>query len=67
MSWASGSKKTGPSLVSAFKIILSTNRKPTFLQTDDETEFKNSVFQLFLKDNGIKSFTAKCEEKASIA
>ena len=27
--------KTGPSLVSAFKIILPTNRKPAFLQTDD--------------------------------
>ena len=58
--------KTGPSLVSAFKIILSTNRKPTFLQTDDGTEFKNSTFQRFLKDNGIKFFTTKSEKKASI-
>ena len=31
-------KKTGTILVSAFKTILSSNRKPTFLQTDDGTE-----------------------------
>ena len=58
--------KTGPSLVSAFKIILSINRKPTFLQTDDGTEFKNSVFLKFLKENDIKFFTAKSEKKVSI-
>ena len=33
--------KTGPSLVSAFEIILSTNQKPTFPQTDDGTAFFN--------------------------
>ena len=57
--------KTGPSLVSAFKIILSTNWKPSFLQTDARTEFKNSVFQKFLKDNSIKFFTTKSEKNAS--
>ena len=54
--------KTGLSLVSAFKIILSTNRKPTLLQTDDGTESKNSVFQKFLKDNGMKFFTTKSKK-----
>ena len=58
--------KTGSSLVSATKIILSTNQKPTFLQTDDGTEFKYSVFQQFLIGNGIKFFTTKSENKASI-
>ena len=57
--------KTGTTLVSAFKTILSSNRKPTFLQTDG-TEVKNSVFQQFLKDNGLKFFTTKSEKKASI-
>ena len=55
--------KTGPSLVSAFKIILSTNRKPTFPQTDDGTKFINSVFQQLLKENGIKFFTTKSTVK----
>ena len=36
--------KTGTSLVSAFETMSSSNRKPTFLQTDDETEFRNSIF-----------------------
>ena len=58
--------KTGRSLVSAFIIILSTDWKRTFLLTDDETEFKNSAFQQFLKDNGIKCFTTKSEKKAKI-
>ena len=58
--------KTSTNLVSAFKTILSSNRKPTFLQTDDGTEFKNPVFQQFLKDNGIKFFTTRSEEKANI-
>ena len=33
---------------------------------DDGTEFKNSVFQKLLKDNGVKFFTTKSEKKASI-
>ena len=36
--------KTGTTLVSAFKAMLSSNWKPTFLQTDDGTQLKNSVF-----------------------
>ena len=58
--------KTGTTLVSAFKTILSSNWEPTFPQTDDGTEFKNNVFQQFLKDNGIKFFTTKGEKKASV-
>ena len=54
--------KTGITLVSAFKTILSSNRKPAFLQTDDGTEFKNSVFQQFLKDSGIKFLTTESEK-----
>ena len=50
----------------SFRINLSTDRKPTFLQTDDGMEFRNSVFQRFLKDNGKRLFTTKSEKKASI-
>ena len=65
--WATPLKnKTDTTLVSAFKTILSSNWKPTYLQTDDGTEFKNSVFQQFLKNNGIKFLTTKSEKKASI-
>ena len=35
-------------------------------ETNIPTEFKNSVLQQFLKDNGIKFFTIKSEKKASI-
>ena len=46
--------------------FLSTNRKPTFLQTEDETKFNTSIFQPFLKGNSIKFFTTKSENKTSI-
>ena len=54
--------KTGTTLVSAFKTILSSNREPTFLLTDDGTEFKNSVSQQFLKDNSIIFYHKESKE-----
>ena len=44
--WAIPLKNKTGTMVSAFKTILSSNRKPTFLPTDDGTEFKNSVFDI---------------------
>ena len=58
--------KTGPSIVSSFKTILKSNRKPRILQTDDGTEFTNTLFQAFLDKNGIRFFTTRSEKKASI-
>ena len=53
-------------LVKAFQKILSTGRKPTKLQTDQETEFLNGVFQKFLRDNNIDFFTVHSGLKASV-
>ena len=58
--------KTGTSLVSAFQTIMSSNQKATLLRTDHGTEFKNSVFEQYLKDNSIKFCTTRREKKASI-
>ena len=49
--------KQGQELVKAFQKILSTGRKPIKLQTDQGTEFKNLVFQKFLRDNNIAFFS----------
>ena len=37
--------KTGPALVTAFKEILESGRKPQKIQTDEGTEFFNKTFQ----------------------
>ena len=41
-------------------------RKPIKLQTDQGTEFKNLVFQKFLRDNNIAFFTVNSGLKASV-
>ena len=48
--------KTGPALVEAFKVILSSGRKPHKIMTDQETEFFNKSFQTLLKNEGIEVF-----------
>ena len=59
--------KTGKSLVTAFNRILSQGRQPSRLQTDKGTEFRNRLFQQFLKDKGIHFFVTQNEDiKASI-
>ncbi|XP_073235071.1 SCAN domain-containing protein 3-like [Porites lutea] len=58
--------KQGQELVKAFQKILSTSRKPIKLQTDKGTEFKNLVFQKFLRDNNIAFFTVNSGLKASV-
>ena len=58
--------KTGQSLVTAFLKIFETGRRPLALQTDKGTEFKNKVFQKFLRDHGITFFTTENDIKASI-
>jgi len=46
----------------AFKSIFSQGRKPQKLQTDQGREFVNSVFQSFLKIEGIHFFTSTDDE-----
>lgn len=59
-------RKTGANLITAFKDILDTGRKPQNLQTDKGTEFTNKPFQAFLKENSIHFFTTHSDMKASI-
>ena len=58
--------KTGPALVEALKIILSSGRKPEKIMTDQGTEFFNKHFQKFLKDENIIHYNTFNETKASI-
>lgn len=59
--------KTGTSLVKAFEDIFAQGRKPLKLQTDKGTEFRNKVFQRFLKEEGVDFFVTQNEDiKASI-
>lgn len=59
--------KTGKTLVQAFKSVLKQGRSPKSLQTDKGSEFKNSVYQKFLKLKKIHFFTTENPEtKASI-
>ncbi len=58
--------KKGTEIVSAFKTIFASNRKPRTLQTDKGTEFLNKHFQNFLKEQGVRFFTTGNETKASV-
>ena len=59
--------KTGTSLAEAFKRIFAQGRKPLKLQTDKGTEFRNRIFQHFLKEVGVDFFVTHNEDiKASI-
>ena len=58
--------KTGPALVEAFKVILSSGRKPRKIMTDQGIEFFNKSFQTLLKNEGIELFNTFNETKASI-
>ena len=56
--------KTGPALVEAFKVILSSGRKPHKIMTDQGIEFFNKSFQTLLKKEGIELFDTFNETKA---
>ncbi|KMQ82331.1 hypothetical protein RF55_23325 [Lasius niger] len=57
--------KRGVETVKAFETIFA-QRKPQSLQSDKGTEFKNTTFQSFLKQNGVRFFTTFNETKASV-
>ena len=58
--------KTGPSLVEAFKVILSSGRKPEKIMTDQGTEFLNRHFRALMKEEDIELYNTYNETKASI-
>src|SRR6267154_3834022 len=54
-------KKTGLSIINAFKIIFK-KRKPIFLRTDKGKEFCNAPFQRYLNQQHVKYFTSNDEK-----
>ena len=58
--------KTGPALVEALKVILTSGRKPEKIMTDQGTEFFNKHFKTLLNSENIKLFNTFNETKASI-
>ena len=60
--------KKGISIANAFQIILKkSNRKPNKIWVDKETEFYNSFFKKWLKDNDIEMYSTNNEGKSVIA
>ena len=61
-------EKKGVSIVNAFQIILKeSNRKPNKIWVDKGSEFYNSSFKKWLKDNDIKMYSTNNEGKSVIA
>ena len=58
--------KTGPALVTAFKKILESDRKPEKIQTDQGTEFFNEHFKELMKKEEIHLYNTYNETKASV-
>ena len=60
--------KKGISIVNAFQIIFKkSNRKPNKIWVDKRTEFYNSSFKKWLKDNDIEMYSTNNEGKSVIA
>ena len=57
--------KKGKTITNAFKVIIN-KRKPTYLWTDKGTEFYNSTFKDYLKENGITLYSTQNVEKSSV-
>ena len=57
----------GTSIVSAFKKIISKERKPNKIWVDQGSEFYNNTFKDFLKINNIEMYTTYNEGKSVVA
>ena len=55
--------KTGPTLVKAFKVILTSGRKPETIMTDQGTEFLNKHFRALMKEEDIELWKASIVER----
>ena len=60
--------KKGETITKAFKVIVGKRkpRKPVYLWTDKGTEFYNSTFKNYLKENGITLYSTQNVEKSSV-
>ena len=58
--------KTGPALVEAFKVTVSSGRKPQTIKTDQRTEIFSTSFQTLLNKEDIQLFNTFNETKASV-
>ena len=58
--------KAGPTLVEAFKVILTSGLKPEKIMTDQGTEFSNKHFRALMKEEDIELYNTYNETKASI-
>ena len=60
--------KKGVSIVNAFqKILNDSNRKPNKIQVDKGSEFYNSSFKIWLKDNDTEMYLIHNEGKSIVA
>ena len=57
--------KKGETITKAFRVIVG-KRKPVYLWTDKGTEFYNSDFKEYLKENGITLYSTQNVEKSSV-
>ena len=57
----------GTSIVSAFKKIISKERKPNKIWVDQGSEFYNNAFKDFLKINNIEMYSTYNEGKSVVA
>lgn len=59
--------KSGSEIVDAFRRLIENGEKCTFLQTDKGSEWLNSKFQTFLRENDIRFYTSENEDiKAAV-
>ena len=59
--------KKGPSIVNAFKKIISEGRKPNKIWVDQGSKFYNNSFKDFLKINNIEMYLTCNEGKSVVA
>ena len=65
---ADSKDKKGVSIINTFqKILGNSKRKPNKIWVDQGSEFYNSQFKTFLKDNNIKMYSTCNKRKSAVA